>query len=386
MSLFYLKANIIQEIERAKYLKTLINRPTPYPELIGLEDRCCRTLDDNIKQLNSCLKKLKEEDAQQNVRVLNRFFRQLYFNNRRIEYFGIPALHFQNEDVRFLNKLIFKIQQELNLPFIAPSIACFSNKYYWIEVYTNVIFIPIGEASSILHLPDLFHELGHAAIYHKDNDHRLEGIQSTYQKMIDAITEHYQNEMNIRERQPRPKQIPLMLEYYHSQWKQRWIDEFFSDLFACYTLGPAYVWAHFHLTAKLCDDVYKLGPFPLPQSHPSDDSRMQMLIIGLKMLGYEKEADEILYRWNDMTFVSSSTPIHEYQFAYPKDLFIKIASLMFEGMKSSGFSILLPDILDNLNESDVRKIMNVAWKEFWKNPNYIQWEKDLLFKLKDKLV
>lgn len=385
MNKTYLKSNVIQEIERAKYLKGLIKRPTPYPELIGLEDRCSRGLDENIGRLEALLKDLDSSSEVGDIRVLYRYFRHLYWNVKRIEYFGIPALHFQNEDVRFLNKLIFKIQQELSLPYIAPSIACFSNKYFWIEGATNVIFIPIGEVSSVLHLPDLFHELGHATICHKDNDPKLEGIKLTYQNIVDNITEYYQKEINIRARQTGPPQIPLMLEHLHSQWKERWIDEFFSDLFACYTIGPAYAWAHLHLTAKRWDDVYHLEQYPIPQSHPSDDSRMQILIMGLKLLGYHSDADDILRIWENMPFVTSSAPVHEYQFAYPRELLENIARLMLEGMRNSGFSILTPNILQNLNDSSVRKNLNDAWREFWNNPDYIEWEKGLLSELKKNI-
>jgi len=381
MNKSYLKANIIEAIERAKYLKNLIHRPIEYPEIIGLVEKCSSILDGNILYLNEMIDKVKERE-ENDIRDLFRSYRQSFRAIRTIEYFGIPALHYQTDDVKFLNKLIFKIHNEINLPFVAPCVACYSNKYYWIHGITNVVFMPIGEAGSMLHLPDIFHELGHATIFNKDNDYKLEAIKQTYEKLIDCVTSHYEHERNIRARQTGPEEIPLHIDHWHSQWKERWLDEFFSDLFACYTLGPAYVWAHLHVTTKTSDDIFHLEKPPIPQSHPSDESRMRVLENGLKLIGFIPELKEIIDLWEKMPFVTSSAPIHEYQFAYPKPLMKQIAELMLDGMKKSGFSILTPDELRKLDDSAIRKRLNDAWREFWRNPNYIEWEKRILSDLK----
>lgn len=166
MNKLYLKANIIEAIERAKYLKNLIHRPIDYAEIIGLVEKCSSTLDGNINYLNDLLFEVEQRE-ENDLRDLFRSYRQSLRSIRTIEYFGIPALHYQTTDVKFLNKLIFKIHNEINLPFIAPCVACYSNRYYWIHGFTNVVFMPIGEAGSMLHLPDIFHELGHAIIFKK---------------------------------------------------------------------------------------------------------------------------------------------------------------------------------------------------------------------------
>jgi len=379
----YLEFNIIEEIERSKYLKGLIPRPVPYPELNALADRCRRILDENITYLLHLHNEIDKRPESDDIRDLYRTYRHLYRQRKTIEYYGISALHFQSKDVHFLNRLLFKIQKELNIPFVVPNVACFSNKYYWIECSTNVIFMPIGEAGSILHLSDIFHELGHATIYHKDNDNELEGIKNTYQTIADEITKHYQAELNIRIRQTGPDTIPLIINHLHTQWKEGWLDELFSDLFACYTLGPSFAWAHLHLTAKNAPNVYNLEQYPIPQSHPSDDSRMRILIIGLELMGYNSEAKRIIDFWNNLSFVESSAPIHEYQFAYPKPLMETIARLMLKGMEESGFTLLKPELLSNLDNGSIRKILNDAWIEFLENGNYFDWEKEVIQKLKD---
>ena len=41
----------------------------------------------------------------------------------------------------------------------------------------------------------------------------------------------------------------------------------------------------------------------LPLTPSSDVSRMQLLIKGLKKVGLEKEANEIITKWNNMPFI-----------------------------------------------------------------------------------
>lgn len=106
MNKAYLKSNINEEIERAKYLKGLIPRPIPI-ELTALADRCRRILDENITYLLHLKEDLAKRPESDDIRVLYRNFRHVYRLTKTIEYFGISALHFQSEDVRFLNQLIF---------------------------------------------------------------------------------------------------------------------------------------------------------------------------------------------------------------------------------------------------------------------------------------
>lgn len=203
--------------------------------------------------------------------------------------------------------------------------------------------------------------------------------------MIDSVTSYYERERTSRERHSGPDIIPMQMAHWQHQWKERWLDEFFSDLFACYILGPAYVWAHLHVTTKTSHNVFHLDKPPIPQSHPSDEARMRMLAIGLESIGFQSDLKRIRDVWNQMPFISSSAPIHEYQFAFPKSLMEKIAELLLDGMNESGFSIMTPELLKELDDSAIRKILNNSWLEFWKNPNYVNWEKKLLNELKQNI-
>jgi hypothetical protein len=371
----YLSSHIKEQIERALYLKSLIPR-TIYPELASLADRCSRILEENINYLRLLLRILKDSEGE-DIRDLYRSFRVAYREIETVEYFGIPALHFQTNSSKFLNKLIFGIQNEINLPFIAPSVACFSNGYYWIHGTTNVMFMPIGEPNSLLQLPDVFHELGHCVLFKKDNDLRLGEVKIAYSEIIGRITSHFEILRDKKRKSTAPSELPMIIRHLHSQWKY-WASEFFSDLFACYTVGPAYAWAHLHLTTKKSDDIYRFEKPPLVQTHPSDDSRMKILEIGLKKIGFEDDAKTIRSVWDSMLFVTSSTPIHEYQYAYPTSLMEAFADLVLRGVEGSKIRVITPEKLEMLDENSIRKIFNDSWKMFWTQPNYLEWEKSKL--------
>lgn len=371
----YLASHVKEQIERSLYLKSLIPRKI-YPELLGLADRCSRILNDNIEYLRYLLMELELRNSG-DVRDIYRSFRASYRGIETVEYFGIPALHFQTDNSKFLNKLIFSIKNEINLPFVVPSVACFSSRYFWIHSTTNVMFIPIGEADSLLHLPDVFHELGHSTLFNRENDPGLEEIKKAYLDIIDKITTHFEGEYQKKERRTGPPQVPIIIRYLHSQWKN-WVNEFFADLFACYTLGPAYAWAHLHLTTKKSDGVYQFEKPPIPQTHPSDDSRMSLLEIGLKKAGFSEDAEKIRSVWDRMPFVTSSNPIYEYRYAYPRSLMEDLAELVFRGIEKSDISILTPEMLNKLDEKSIRRTLNEAWRNFWENPNFREWEKNAL--------
>lgn len=377
----YIQANIEEQITRAIYLKSLIRHPAEYPEILGLADRCSRILDENINQLRFLLRELSSR-SEDDIRDVFRGFRRCSRNIETVEYFGIPALYYHDEGIKFLNKLIFRIYQEIKLPLAPPSAACISTRYYFIHPVTNVIFVPLGESRFLLHLPDIYHELGHQVLFNKENDLRLKAINEKFHKVIKTIKDHYQILLYAKTREVGPPEELMSIENTRSQWKNYWINEFFSDLFACYTLGPAYVWSNLHLVTKKSDDIYKFSPY-LPQSHPSDDSRMKMLLIGLNNLGFKKEAGDLLSKWEAMPFAVNIKPVVEYQYAYSNSLMVKVADLVLEGLRDSGFPIATPERIKNLNPDCIIKIFNEAWRVFWKDfDGFRKWEEDTIKKLK----
>jgi len=376
----YLKAIILEQINRALCLKNLIH-PVKYQELSGLAERCTNIIDTITHQLRLLLVELEKRD-EHDIRDILRAIRRRVREIEMVESYGVSALYYVNDEIRYMNSLIHQIHKEINLPLSKPSVACISTRYYYFHPFTNVIFVPVGESNFILHLPDAFHEMGHYVLYNRENTLRLKGVNEKYKTAIEKITDYYQKLLTKKIRETGPEILPRLIMHIHSQWKEYWINEFFCDLFALYVLGPAYAWSHLHLTIKKSEDVYKFSTI-LPQTHPSDDSRTRMLLIGLNRLGFKKEASSILSKWNNMPLVLNAEPVVEYQYAYPEDLMKEVAELFLEGLKDGNFSIISPNNLKERNSNSIIKILNDAWNLFWKNPDIFRyWEEKTIQKLK----
>jgi hypothetical protein len=373
----YLEGIIKEQIDRGKYLRSLIPFPLPYPEIASLASNCTRIIDENVSELNGLLEYLSRDE--ENLDYVYRRFRDCVRYLQLVEYYGVSALcYHKSPHMEYLNKLIFKIPQEINLPLPSPAVACISNSYYYISPFTNVIFVPIGESNFLLHLPDVFHEIGHEVLYHKEGELRIQKIQESYNDAIRRITEYYSRLLTIKVREIGPSTIPQTIIQIHSKWKNYWMDEIFADLFACYTLGPAYVWAHLHLVTKTSEDVYTIN-----MKHPSDDSRMKILLIGLKKLGFINEATKIEAQWQRMPFIVDIYPVNEYQYAYPEELLNEIAEIVLHGIRQSGFFIISPSNLSKLQSDSIIKLLNNAWTQFWVDPiGFRQWEEASIKQLK----
>ena len=376
----YLKATIEEQINRGLILKKKIPYPLKYHELSKLSEGCERIIDENIRYLRYLIQEIETDTP--NFRYILREFRTSTRNIELVESFGISALYYQTPELGYFNKLIFKINQEIKLPISPPSVACISTNYYYFHPFTDVIFVPLGESEFLLHLPDLFHEIAHAVISKREDNLKLKELNEKYKEIISIITKHYQKLITEKIRVSGPEEIKIIIQHIHQQWKNYWIDEFLSDLFALYTLGPAFARAHLHLVTKKSKNIFAFSAI-LPQTHPSDDSRMKMLLIGLNILGLKKEAEVIQSKWKEMPFADVSRPIQEYQYAYPEDLMKNIASLFLDGLKKSNFKIYTSGKNEEGNQNNIVKLLNEAWEYFWENPDeFRKWEEKKIEELK----
>lgn len=242
----------------------------------------------------------------------------------------------------------------------------------------------MAESEFLLHLPDLYHELGHFVLHNRGED-KLKHIGKCFSLTVEEITHYYDQLIEKKKRETGPKDIPLIIGFLHSQWKD-WINEFFSDLFALYTLGLAFAWSHLHLTIKKCENVYQFSDI-LPSRHPADEARMRMLKFGLEIMGFKDVASSIMSKWSDLPLCKYSQPVTEYQYAYPDDLMKKVAELTYQGIKQSGFAIAKPERLRSSDEGTVTKMLNDAWRVFWEKPEkFRDWEKRNIDRLRDTLL
>ena len=380
----YLNSLIYEQISRSESLKKRIEKPLDYSELSGLKERINKIIDEQVFILNSCLTELQERNNDSDCRDILRITRASAREISSVETYGIAALQYQTPESAFLNKLLFRIHQEIKLPLSSPSICCISTNYYFSVPFANVIFVPLLESDFLLHLPDLYHEIGHLVARNRESMSKIQCIKDSFEVAFSKITDYYVELIKDKKKDFGPEDILHTIEYIHAQWKL-WIEEFFCDLFGLYTLGPAYAWSHLHLTIKTSEDIHHLLVI-IEQSHPADEARMRMLFVGLELLGFEKDLEQIKTRWEKVKEFWGPPP-PDYIYAYPDSLFMEIAKIFLDGIKKSGFSIANQDSLKNDNDN-VRCLLNDAWKNFWQLPSeeFRIWEKEQINLLQKNLI
>ncbi len=171
--------------------------------------------------------------------------------------------------------------------------------------------------------------------------------------------EHFHTLAREREGGRAPEQERARLRTWESYWGKYWILEFYCDLFAIYTLGPAFAWSHVHLSAKRGVNPYDY----LMEQHPADATRMAVLLIGLREISYDDEARAIAEVWQSMIGSSSYKPPSDFRTCYPQDVLEKIAKQGLEGVKEIGCRIAHAECND-----EIHTLLNEAWQRFWDNP------------------
>lgn len=380
----YLAGIIQEQIHRGIKLKEIIPHPLIYPELNALAERCSGIIDSNVQQLEYLLDELQgREEA--DTRDIFRYYRSFSEQIKLVEYFGISPLFHQNEEIGYLTKLVYKIHREIHMPISPPVVACYATDYYHFDSFTNVILVPIGESFFLLHLPDLFHEMGHEVLWNSQNEPKLTKIFKCYKAALDCVTAHYKDVLATKKRESGPQEILRVIALIHSKWKS-WIVEFFCDIFALFTLGPAFAWSHLHLTTKYAKTIYQFSHIQL-KTHPSDDARMKLLLKGLEALGFNDEVKQILAKWQSLPVSIKTKPVSEYQYAYPDKLLDDICSIFLDGIRATGFNILAPEKLNKLDYGSVILLLNQSWDKFWINPvEFRDWEQKAVNDLKTKIL
>jgi hypothetical protein len=162
-----------------------------------------------------------------------------------------------------------------------------------------------------------------------------------------------------------------MLQRWEIAWVKYWMAEFFCDLFAVYTLGPAFVWAHLHVAAKRGGDPFDV-PILSVSSHPADDARMRVMLIALKLSGFSAEAASIDPWWRRLLAQCQAKPEPEYHRCYPEELLARVADYARKGVEEIGCRLVTPTTAD-----PVHTVLNLAWDRFWRDPGtFVDWERD----------
>ena len=371
----YWDAAIQQGRERARLLKAKIPHPVKAAELVALQQLCESRIDDIIDRFDYLLTDqtiLLKELMKERIRMFRRTLGEL----SQIETTAIAALSRVHDDDIFLNKLVFQIHSEIGYPLSPPTVTCLSREYFSINPALHLLEVPLAESDFLLHLPDLYHEIAHPLIATTNNP-KVEPFQTEFGKFLIVETQHFEAERAANVRRTGPAEyFGQVLDLFERFWTH-WASELFCDLFASYTLGPAYAWSHLHLTAGHEGDPFdvRLNRF---MSHPPDEARMETMLIGLDLIGFRQVAQEIRGKWDAFLKSTGSVQTPLYRKACPVHLLEQAAIHALEGTKQIGCRIV-----NEATASPVHNLLNSAWGNFWANPNhYHAWERDAIMALK----
>jgi hypothetical protein len=154
--------------------------------------------------------------------------------------------------------------------------------------------------------------------------------------------------------------------------------EFFCDLLATYTLGPAFAWAHLHLVAKRGIDPFHV-PIAGLSSHPADDARMRAMLCALSVAGFVDESERISNRWQTLLSHLGAKAEPEYHRCYPDSVIQTLAAQAKEVLV--GTNLRIAELRTN---DPVHCLLNEAWTMFWKDPSsYVSWERKAVTRLFD---
>lgn len=371
----YLDAAIRQARERARHLKGKIPQPVKSAEFVALQQLCESRLDSIIGKLDYLLADrtiLLKDLVKERMRIFRRTLGEL----SELETTAITALTRVHDDDVFMNKLVFEIHREIQYPLSPPTATCLSRDYFATRPAFQLVEVPLAESDFLLHLPDLYHELGHLLIATTNNP-KVEPFQLELGRFLGVVNQHFDSErvFNARATGPNHAQALDALERF---WMY-WANEIFCDLYGVYTVGPAFAWAHFHLTAGHEGDPYdvRLTRF---MSHPPDQARMDAMLVALDLVGFKEEATRIRSAWSDLlsTLGVGATPM--YRRACPAALLERAAIGALEGTKKTRSRIVCRTTTGLVHDS-----LNAAWREFWNaSAEYERWERGTMDSLRKR--
>ena len=363
----YLQGTLPQLVARARLLKAKIPRrlPRDYDVLI-------RSCDYELDAIIARLRKLQGPVNGGSVllhHVQLRKFRRAAADLDHIETTGIAALNRAQDDDHHANRLLYGICREIDYPWTTPTVTTLSTGYFYIVTRLNLMFIPPAEGNFLLHLPDLYHELAHPLLMRRD-DPVLDRLGNCYLQCTAQVHDYFASKRDIEGGRRGPQEFKDMLDVWEILWIKYWLVEFFCDLFAVATLGPAFAWSHLHLYMKTGSDAFAVPSGGRIATHPADDARMRAVLMLLRKIGFRDAAEDIGARWNKALRLSDNAKVPDYAHCYPEELIDCVVEMALLGVQKVECRTAAPNVKD-----PIHCLLNEAWERFWSDPeNYHRWE------------
>ncbi len=372
----YYQGAIKQLIKRGRWLLSLIPRGLPR-EFLLLEQTCRERLRVVLDELNALASERNMTKTEfQPVRL--RRYRRAIEEMDLVEMICLPALARAQDPDKHLNRLVERIRAEIRYPLLPPVVSPLSQSYFHSFPNFNLLLVPLSEGNFLLHLPDLYHELAHFLFVNEYDECALV-FQTRMGEVLDEVRAYFSEEEEKENLRRAPEHFIFYLHKWTTLWHLNWGIEFFCDMFATFTLGPAFVWSHLHLCATRGEDPFHVPTFG-SATHPAESARMTVMLEALRHVGFADAAADIEWRWGELIAAAGASPEPEYHQCYPLRLIKTIVEKAFAGVSEIGCRVAEPRTSDIVHDT-----LNNAWREFWRAPdNFAEWEQSAIEVLRQR--
>jgi hypothetical protein len=224
---------------------------------------------------------------------------------------------------RFLTSLLGQICREVGYKDPPPLCGALSFQYFQALMETDIVMTPQGQASELLALPDLYHELAHFVVFRQRPALEVPVLAIIHKYFADVVRKGRQQGL--------PQATMDAIGKSSALWTSLWHVEFACDMVATYWCGPAYGLANLRLSAIRGDPYQDSG------THPADDARKTGIECILKLAGGTVAANEIDRMWQDLKRLSPSIQPAGYVKRYPTQLLEQVAQCVYQGCAGLGF-------------------------------------------------
>jgi hypothetical protein len=253
-----------------------------------------------------------------------------------------------SDEDRFLSALLQQICCEVGYTDSAPLCGALSFQYFQALMGMDIIMTPQTQASELLALPDLYHELAHFVLFRRRAEFEV--------PLLGLIHKFFADAMRKGKQQGLPKASLEIIRDNHALWTGSWHVEFACDMVATFWCGPAYGLANLRLSATRGD------PYQDSTTHPADDARRAGIECILKLAGDDNAANEIDSLWQDLKRLSPSVQPSGYAKRYSTRLLQKLAECIFEACTKAGFRRFADQLVKK--DAFVSRTVSEAWKAF----------------------
>lgn len=371
---------LLQVKKRALHMQE-VAVTNPRSDLRDIQRQCIEKLKQTLADIDGLIAETETIWRQDPSLALD-LYRHLSDQVFIIERNGVFSLIHSPESDAFLTKLIQQICKDIGFPVLAPTVSQTSRTHYRFERQFNLMFVPPLESRFLLHLPDLYHELCHP-LFSKEYKQlpSLQPFRTQFSNMMLDRTQALTREMQVLDRREGPAEEMRRLNTWLASWAPDWLEEFYCDLFAIFTLGPAYAWANCHLCLKLRENPFAT-PSEVKVEHPPNAARMSIMLMGLRRLGFDDAADGCSALWADQVQTTGYSEDMAFGQCFPDAVLEGVVSSAFKAFEDIGLRRSEPG-----KYAGVALCLNQAWDSFWADPEgFGEWETKAVTLLQKELA